>query len=303
MKLIVNDKDLSFLYGKVTWEGDKKQRSRSISVSYVDTTGTDLPKVQVGNGDTVLLQDDAGGQRFIGIVTKVSSRLSGGMAEFTARDILWYLGKNKVPGVFTGTPDAITMQVLSLFQISCGSLPMPTITEVKTVISTGDKTIHDVISEAYGAGYYIFAEGEKVSVAAEGSEIVAVISGEGNLLEAGYSASIEAMVNQVKIVDENGNVTGQVQNAENLKFGLLQETYKLEKEKDPVTEAKKLLKGEDTSSEIECIGDWNCVSGKAVYVMDTSNNMLGKFLITDDKHTFQNGIHQMVLGVEVEAMK
>ena len=303
MKLIVNDKDLSSLYSAITWSGDKKQRSRSISVSYACPIGTDLPQIEVRNGDTVALQDDSGKQRFIGIVTEVSSSLSDIKVDFTGKDILWYLGKNKVSGAFSGTPEEITRNVLSLFSISLGTFPMPSITEVKTVISTGNKTIHGVISEAYGDGYYIFADEEKVSVAAEGSEIVAVISGEGNLLDAAYSASIEAMVNRVLIVDDKGTVVQQVQEDANLSFGLMQETYKIEKDKDPATEARKLLHGEDTDSEIECVGDWNCIAGKAVYVMDTSNGMLGKFVITDDKHTFSGGIHRMTLGVEVEAMK
>lgn len=301
MKLVVNDKDISQLYKKIQWSGDKKQRTRSLSASYLYKKGSGIPEVTVGNGDTVALYDDSGKQRFIGIVKSVEASLSGVTAQILASDVLWYLGKNKVGKVYTGQADVITQQVCADFNIPIGNIPV--VSGEKTIISTGEKTIYQVISEAYGDGYYIFAEGAAVSVAAEGSEIVAVISGEGNLLEAKYKTSIENMVNRVLIMDDNGNVAGSVQNDGDLVYGLMQGTYKQEKDKDARTEALKLLKQSENTCSIEGLGNWDCVSGKAVYVLDASNGMLGKYVITDDTHTFESGTHRMVLGVEAVIME
>lgn len=302
MKLIVNDKDLSGIYGTIEWAGDRRQRSRSLTASYLHPYLDGYPQAEVRNGDTAALYDDSGKLRFVGIVTKRASALNDPYVTFTARDILWYLGRNKTAGVYEGMPDEITRKVLGAFSIQPGTLPVPDPAERKTVVSTGNRTIHQVIQEAYGEGYYVFADGDRVSVGADGGEVVAVISGMGNLLAADYNSSIEEMVNRVLILNGDGAVTGDVRNDADLAFGLLQETYKAEEGKDPQAEARKLLKGEATASTVECLGNLECVAGKSVYIMDTSNGMLGKFVITDDKHTFSGGIHRMRLGVEVQKL-
>lgn len=296
MKLIVNDKDLSQLYQSVQWAGDKKQRARSLSASYLYKKGSGIPEVQVQKGDTIALYDGGNTQRFIGVVTRVESSLSGVTVKVNAADILWYLGRNKVAKVYQGTADAILKSVCGDFNIAVGVYPI--VPGEKTVISTGEKTIHQVISEAYGNGYYIYADGAAVSVGTEGSEVAAVISGEGNLLDVKYTSSMENMVNRVLILDDIGNITSKVQNEEDLVYGLLQETYKKEKDKDADQEAKGKLKRSENTCSLECLGNWDCISGKAVYILDASNGMLGKYIITDDTHTFSNGIHKMKLGVE-----
>lgn len=299
MKLVVKNTDISQLYASIEWSGDIKQRSRTISVTYLYAPGAGFPLVEVHEGDAVALFDDAGNQRFIGAITKVQSKLSGDEVKFTARDILWYTSRNKAAGVYKGTPDDIARKICGEFNITIESLPEPAEQKQKKVISTGDKTIHDVITEAYGDGYYIQAVDKRLAVSAAGSEVVAVISGEANLLDADYSSSIENMVNRVQIIDKNGKILGTVQNDSDLQYGILQDVYKKEKDKDAQAEARKMLKGKDTSSSIECLGNWDCVAGKSIYILDTSNSMFGKFLITDDKHTFSGGVHQMTLGVEV----
>lgn len=301
MKLIVNDKDLSQIYKSIQWAGDKRQRARSLSVSCLDKKGSGLPEVAIQNGDTIAFYDNHNVQKFIGIVTQVQNNLAGATVQVNARDILWYLGRNKVAKVYKGTADTILKSVCGDFNITVGKFPV--VPGEKTVISTGEKTIYQVISEAYGSGYHIYAEGAAVSVEEEGSEIVAVISGEGNLLAIQYSSSIENMVNRILIVDDKGNVAGSVQNEEDLIYGLLQDTYKKEKDKDAVKEATARLKRSENTCSLDCLGNWACVSGKAVYLLDTSNGMLGKYVITDDTHTFSDGIHKMKLSVEAVKME
>lgn len=297
MRLIVNDKDITQLYKSIQWSGDKKQRTRSLSASYLYQKGSGIPEMEVRNGDTIALYDDTNKQRFIGIIKSVESTLAGVDVSISASDILWYLSKNKVAKVYSGTADAIVKQVCGEFNIQIGVLPAST--DQKQVISTGDKTIYQVISEAYGDGYYIYADGAGVSVAAEGSEIVAVISGDGSLLDAKYKSSIENMVNRVLILNDKGTAIGNVANEEDFVYGLMQETYKQEKDKDAQAEAKSKLKRAENTSTVDCLGNWDCVAGKAVYIMDTSNGMAGRYIITDDTHTFSDGIHKMTLGVEL----
>jgi hypothetical protein len=211
---------------------------------------------------------------------------------------LWYLGRNKVAKVYKGTADAITKAVCADFNIAVGALPA--MTEQLTIISIGDKSIYQVISEAYGDGYYIYADVATVCVAQFGSDVVAVLSGKGNRIDTTYKISIENMVNRVLILDEKGNSLGSVQNDADMIYGLLQDVYKQEKDKDAMVEAKKVLKPAEKNANVKSIGDWDCIAGKAVYIMDTNNGTIGKYVILSDSHTFENGCHIMNLEVELE---
>lgn len=297
MRIVVNEKDISQLIVSLKWSGDDRQRTRSIDFSYMYKKNIGIPEIEIRAGDTIALYDTSGKRRFVGVTTALDSELDSEVVKIIARDLLWYLGKNKVSMVYEGTGDEITRRICKEFNIPIGKIPDGK--EEKQIISTGDKTVYQIISEAYGKGYYIWADEEKLSVSQRGSEIIAVISGNSNLINAKYRLSIESMLNRIVIIDKDGKIIGSVQNDKDQIYGLMQGIYKKEENKDPTIEARKLLRSIDTGSTLECLGNWDCVAGKGIYIMDTSNNMLGKFVITDDVHTFDKGIHKMTLGVEL----
>ena len=297
MRIVVNDKDITNICVSATWSGDIDERSRSLNFTYLYNPKILMPLVKVEIGNSINLFDDKNRLLYVGVVTEVASSLSGSDVSVTSRDVLWYLGKNKVAGVYTGSAEAITRKILGEFGISVGNLE--SIAVDKNVISTGDKTIYKAISEAYGEDYYIVALGEKVEDRKKGSEVVAVLSGKANLIDASYKKSMEDMVNRVIVLnDENGKVV-EISAEENLKYGILQEVIKAEKDKDVSVSAKEKLVGVKDDSTITATGNFDVISGKAVIIQDTSNGFTGKFLVTSDSHNFSGGEHTMNLTVEV----
>ena len=297
MRIVVNDKDITNICVNATWSGDIDERSRSLNFTYLYNPKISMPLVKVEIGDSINLFDDKNRLLYVGVVTEVASSLSGSDVSVTSRDVLWYLGKNKVAGVYTGSAEAITRKILDEFGISVGNLESMAVD--KNVISTGDKTIYKAISEAYGEDYYIVALGEKVEVRKKGSEVVAVISGKANLIDANYKKSIESMVNRVIVLNDDNRKVFEISAEENLKYGILQEVIKAEKDKDVSISAKEKLVGINDTSNINAIGNFDVVSGKAVIIQDTSNGFIGKFLVTSDSHSFSGGEHTMSLTVEV----
>ena len=53
MKLVVKNNDISELYISLEWSGDIKQRSRSISVTYMYAPNSGLPLVEVDRKSVV----------------------------------------------------------------------------------------------------------------------------------------------------------------------------------------------------------------------------------------------------------
>ena len=297
MRIVVNDKDITNICVNATWSGDIDERSRSLNFTYLYNPKISMPLVKVEIGDSINLFDDKNRLLYVGVVTEVASSLSGSDVSVTSRDVLWYLGKNKVAGVYTGSAEAITRKILDEFGISVGNLE--NIAVDKNVISTGDKTIYKAISEAYGEDYYIVALGEKVEVRKKGSEVGAVLSGKANLIDASYKKSMEDMINRVIVLNDDNGKVFEISAEENLKYGILQEVIKAEKDKDVSVSAKEKLVGIKDDSTITATGNFDIISGKAVIIQDTSNNFTGKFLVTSDSHSFSGGEHTMSLTVEV----
>lgn len=297
MRIIANDKDITNLCVNATWSGDIDERSRSLSFTYLYNPKISMPLVKVEIGNSINLFDDKNRLLYVGVVTEVSSSLSGSDVSITSRDVLWYLGKNKLAGVYKGSAETITRKILDEFKIPVGNLESVAVD--KTIISTGDKTIYKAISEAYGDNYYITAVGENVEVRKKGSEVVAVISGKANLMDANYKKSMENMVNRVIVLDDKNGKVYETSAEENLKYGILQDVIKAEKDKDVSVSAKEKLVGINDTSNINAVGDFNVISGKAVIIQDISNGFTGKFLVTGDSHSIGNGEHTMSLTVEV----
>lgn len=297
MRIVVNDKDITNICVNATWSGDIDERSRSLNFTYLYNPKISMPLVKVEIGNSINLFDDKNRLLYVGVVTEVASSLSGSDVSVTSRDVLWYLGKNKVAGVYTGSADAITRKILDEFGISIGNLESVAVD--KTVISTGDKTIYKAISEAYGEDYYIVAVGEKVEVRKKGGEVVAVLSGKANLIDASYKKSMEDMINRVIVLNDDNGKVFEISAEENLKYGILQEVIKAEKDKDVSVSAKEKLVGIKDDSTITSTGNFDVISGKAVIIQDTSNGFTGKFLVTSDSHSFSGGEHTMNLTVEV----
>ena len=297
MRIVVNDKDITNICVNATWSGDIDERSRSLNFTYLYNPKISMTLIKIEIGDSINLFDDKNRLLYVGVVTEVASSLSGSDVSVTSRDVLWYLGKNKLAGVYTGSAETIARKILDEFGIPVGNLESVAVD--KTVISTGDKTIYKAISEAYGEDYYIVALGEKVEVRKKGSEVVAVISGKANLIDASYKKSMEDMVNKVIVLNDDNRKTFEISAEENLKYGILQEVIKAEKDKDVAISAKEKLVGIKDASNITAMGNFDVVSGKAVIIQDTSNGFIGKFLVTSDSHSFSGGEHTMSLTVEV----
>lgn len=297
MKLIVDNKDITNLCISATWSGDIDERSRSLSFTYLYNPKISMPLVEVQIGNSVNLFDDKNRLIFVGVVTEVSSSLSGSDVSITSRDVLWYLGKNKLAGVYKGSADTITKKILGEFNIQIEYLESLNID--KTIISTGDKTIFQAITEAYGNDFYLSAAGEKVTVRKKGADIVAILSGKTNLIDANYKKSMESMINKVVVIDDQGNKVFETVETDNIKYGILQEVIKKEKDKDIKISAKEKLTGIKDDSTITAIGSVEVIAGKAIIIRDVSNGFSGKFLVTSDSHSFSAGEHTMSLNIEV----
>lgn len=304
LQVFVGAKDISQLVQSLTWSGDIGQAARKVEFGYVQGDNIQKVNIALGNQIKVLVENK---EIFRGYVFYKEIDTESDTVRITAYDGLIYLLKNKATYNFKNiTAEAITRKVAQDFGIQVGSLASATLRQ-KLIVE--GETLYDIIMKAYtneskytGKKYMpLFREG-KLNIIEKGKTIVSyVLSSAENISNVTYSESLENMINRVKIYDENGKYIGKVENSEWIKsYGILQDVYTKEKDKNAYTVAKNMLKGVEKSLNIKALGNIECITGMAVKVKDKAIGLTGLFYIDSDTHTFENGQHMMDLTLNFQ---
>lgn len=159
--------------------------------------------------------------------------------------------------------------------------------------------LYTQVSKQTGKQYFIYMDGIKVNVGEMGgilsNTIIKPASDpnatvcDGNLISFSYKDSMGNMVNKVKIYDENNNYISKVQtNGEIAYYGILQDNYVKEKDKDANVVAKNKLHGVDKEVECKVLGNWDYRTGYAVHTQIPYVDILSnaKMHIIADTHTW-----------------
>ncbi len=306
MKIIAAGTDISELVGKVTWSGDEAQYARKLSFSYAHTNRDDnIAKADVPLGSRVLMYGDAGQLKFDGVAVTQEKSEAGVELKLDCRDMAFYL-RSKVYNTYRGSPAQIVEMVCSEFGIPAGTLY--DVPETVSVVSTGEKTIYQIIKAAYeaaGVEISIYMDGLTVCTEIPGTRLAAIYTGDDSVTDAVYKSSMENLVDQVYILNKNGKFLRAVQNDEDIAvYGTVREIYKAEDgKKDADAEAKKLIKSVENSGSIEVKAeDYEAVTGRSVMIMKAGSSITGEFIIVSDSHSIENGNHTVRLGLDFKGM-
>jgi hypothetical protein len=142
-----------------------------------------------------------------------------------------------------------------------------------------------------GKKYMLYSKGDKFCSSEKGNVKLKLSFEEGkNILSSNFKESVSKMVNKVLIVDDNGDKISEVKNDEWLKtYGLFQDVYKKQEDKDANAEAKAMLNGVEQSCSLSGFGDTTCITGYGVEVKDNYTGLVGLFYIDSDTHTWEGG--------------
>ncbi|MHB9947322.1 terminase [Clostridium botulinum] len=221
---------------------------------------------------------------------------------FTAFDYAFYLVKNKVTYNFKNiTANNATKKILSEIGVQAGSIAS---SNIKINRLLAQKTVYDSIIELYtqvskqtGKQYYIYMAGLKVNVGELGKNVSSkpikptsdVFHGDGNMLSFEYKDTMSNMVNRVKIYNDKNGYIGKVENSSMIKtYGILQDNYVKEEDKNSNIVARNMLHGLDREFNCSTIGDYNYRTGYAVNIkLFAINNLTNvKMYVITDSHTW-----------------
>lgn len=304
--------DITKACARIAWSGSASAPCRQVSFDYVNAPYDKTIKIpDVTSGDFVSLVDDKEGEIFFGQIFDIEKSSQLGTITYQAQDAMIHLLKSKASYNFKNiTPEAIAQQVCADAQVPVRFL-YPTGFNIASMLC--DKmSLHDVIMAAYTKAYkatgmkffpMVYKRGFSV-YSAVWSVNGFVLSDRANIYASDLSESSSKLVNRVKIYDEKGTQIGEVQDENSVKaFGVFQEAYSQEKGVDATTAANKLLSvAPQQTVNLSAVGDINCLSCYFVQVKDGATGLTGKYWISSDTHTWQNGVYKMDLELKFDSI-
>ena len=293
--------DITNLLENVTWSGDYKSCARKLEFSLIQSaTDINIPKVDMPLMSLILFYED-NNELFRGFVYEREKSSDNSMS-FLCYDYCAKLNDIKVSyNIKNETASSIYNKFLTEYKLNKGDIVGASTPIKKVFLGT---TAYDMIMTAYteeakktGKKYMVYTKGDKFYSSEKGNVKLKLSFEEGkNILSSNFKESVSNMVNKVIIVDENGNKSSEVTNDEWLKtYGLFQEVYKKEENKDANSEAKAMLNGISQSCSLSGFGDTTCITGCGVQVKDTHTGLIGLFYIDSDSHSWSGGSYTIDL--------
>ena len=302
--------DLSPLIGRITWSGSRLQVARKLQFDYKqDARDPNLPNYPINNGETVYGYNEDGRLVFQGNVYKVEKDTQASTVSILAYDHLWVMTRSRTTKKYkNANPADIAKGLCGELGVKPGNIINPGV-NVSFIASA--KTGYQIIMAAYteaskrtGKKYHPIMNGDALDIVERGTMIADFEADDRiNLTNSRYSESIEQIINQVLVTDEQGNSVSIEKDADSIKkYSMFQEVYKNSKNEDNAANIKKLLEKSkpDRSGSLEALGDYRAVAPYSIKVRD--NLFTGKFWVKSDAHTWQDGVHTMRLEMEFEEL-
>ena len=300
--------DISKLVRDVIWSGSRTNVARKLEIDFTqDDRDPQCPIIDFDNGYTVVAYDESGNEFFQGNVYRYKRSRADSNVHIVCFDHLHVLKASKMTKEYTNAlPEDIAKEVCSTLGVMAGDIAK---TGVQVSFVANNKTGYQIIMMAYTEAnkkteklYHLVMNGVKLNVIEKGTLIEDyVLDSRMNMMNSEYEESIEKIINQVALLDEQGNVTSYERDEESIsKYSIFQTTLKTDPNKDMKEEVEAIFKNNkvERSGHITAIGDYRVVSSYSIQITDGLFN--GKFWIKQDTHTFSEGQHEMKLELEFE---
>lgn len=299
MIITADGKNVSNYISTITWSGDTSQMARKLSFDYLYTDlSKDIMQIEISVGSRIMMCSDSGELLFDGIVITEEFDESEVKKNIQAADYAFYL-KSEVYGEFKGTPGGVASMVLGMFGIETGII-LDAGKDIN-IIATGDKTIYQILTEAYASveeGINIYMTGTVVNIEKAGTRPAGIVTGDDSVIGAKYKSSMENMINRVAVINGNSELMMNA-DSKDMQYGIVQKVYKHDDEsKDAMEEAKKLFHSLENSGSINVRGNTNYTAGRSIIVEKVNSKIQGRFIITSDSHTFSSGQHTANLTLD-----
>ena len=308
MIVVHKKEDITAYVSSISWGGSRSEVARKLELKVVNAPlDKNITPITLDLADPVyLFEDDGVTELFRGFITDREANSTQGVVTYVAYDLLFYTLQSRATYNFSSkTAETITKMVCEDMEIPVGSLASTGLSQ-KLIVQ--NVSIYDIIMQAYtqayqqnGISYRVTAKKGLLNVEEMGKVVCEIeFTEDSNITSSQYRETLTGMVNKVRIYDGKGNPAGVVQNDEDLKYGIFQQTYTKESGKDANTTAKSMFKGVEKTFTLNCINYNEAVTGSGAVIKDSSTGLSGLVWIDSDTHTWSNGVATMSLSVTLK---
>lgn len=302
--------DITNAVTKAELSGSASSAARQLTIGYVNAPNDRFDLPAIATGDAVAFTGDSGKELFFGQFFGSEKSTSIGAIDFTAYDMMKNLLESEMSYNFKNvTPEAAAEQV-------CAECGVPVTELYKTGVNIAsmlcDKmTPYDIIMAAYTKAHRITGDKYFAMIYRRGLGIYKsewIVKGltlsDDNITAASIRESMDGIVNRVKILDEKGKQIGEAADAASMGlYGTFQKIYTQEEGVDAQTAARNMLTVTPAQTlSVSAIGCEDCLSCYYVMVTDKATGLSGRYWISSDKHTWENGQYTMELELEFDAL-
>ncbi len=300
--------DISRLVRNVTWSGSRLNVARKLEINFTqDDRDPNCPIIEFDNGYTVVATNESGEQFFEGNIYRYKKSRAESNVNLICFDHLHVMKVSKTTKNYKNVlPEDIAKEMCRELGVIAGNIAE---TGVPVTFLANQKTGYQIIMAAYTEAnkkneklYQLIMNGAKLDIIEKGTLIENfVLDSRKNMMNSEYEESIEKLINQVVLTDEQGNITSRERDEDSIKkYSQFQAVLKTDPKKDMKKEVEAVFKNNkvERTGQIKAIGDYRAVSSYSVQITDGLFN--GQFWIKQDTHTFSEGQHEMKLELEFE---
>jgi hypothetical protein len=304
MKVKAGDTIYTKVFKEITWGGNIDGSAR-----YLELVATQEFKCSVGDKIELITDEDI--SIFAGRVFTYQIKTDTKMINIKAYDNAIYLNKNRfVKNFYNKYPSEIVKEICGEIALEVGELPADI--GIQFSFPALNRTGYEILLSAYtlqhrkdGKIYSIVSNDEKIEVVEQGTLIDSItLSSQTNIIKSQYSESIEDMINQMIVYqteNENIQIKDKVQNEEDIKkYGVFQSVIQYTEDNKALLNPQEMLKGLKQEGRLRAIGDVDLVSGYTVAVEEPHTQLVGQFLISEDRHVWTNTSHLVDLTLAFE---
>lgn len=301
--------DITDFVQTVKWSGHSEKFNRQLDVTIVNTKDGRKPAFKITEGHTLTFELN-GKTLFVGIIYAYEIGSSGEMS-LTCYDANVYLTKSHDIRQFKNRKASdIIRQLANDFGIPVGAIADTGY--VIPLLILRNKSLYEMILIALtltrkqtGKRFFIGNKDGKLTLSSPAEPVNRFILKAGaNIIDASYSLSIEDTKTQVKVTggDKKNPITAVVKNDDLRKrYGVMQHVEEMD-EKATASQVKqqaatllKELAVINDQANVDAFGIPEVITGTAVYVVEPMTGLVGGYYVSNDSHTFENGLHTMSL--------
>ncbi|MBS9775026.1 MAG: hypothetical protein KGV59_07735 [Tenacibaculum sp.] len=303
MKIIVNDRDLTEVVGRITWSGDIRNVARklefTIGIKDSDYFYSKLD-ITIEEGFIVTLKDDDENVMFRGVIIDIKKSVSGALITYSAFDFMFYINNSDISKVFDDTAESIVEKIASELGAKTGEIAETGINVYMTCLPekayNAIMMAYSYVSSKNGKKYIPLMDDDKLTIKELGTDSGVMLDGDYNIIDVNYTLTLTKLINKVLVIDKTGAVIETIKDDESIKkYGTVQRVCKEDKFK-----AKAMLKNTERTTSVSILGDIRALSGYSLLFKEPMSGLVGKFYIESDTHTFENGMHKMDLKLNLE---